>query len=139
LIAQGFARYGCKEGALKILEALFDASRCMDLNRLPELYCGFRRRRGEGPTLYPVACNPQAWASGSVFLVLQACLGLRIEAAGARIFFDNPQLPESISEMKIRDLKVASATVDLSLVRHDSDVAISITRRLGKAEVIVSH
>src|SRR5262249_10137684 len=90
LIAFGLARYGFKECALRVLDALFDASLFMDACRMPELYCGFRRRRGEGPTLYPVACNPQAWASGAVFLLLQASTGLRIDAANRRIYFDNP-------------------------------------------------
>jgi glycogen debranching enzyme len=139
LIAWGLARYGFKDAALRILDALFEASRFMDSNRLPELYCGFRRRRGEGPTLYPVACNPQAWSSASVFLVLQACLGLRLEAARARVHFENPHLPQSLQELKIHDLKVDSGSVDVSVVRHENDVALSITRRTGKVEVIVTH
>jgi glycogen debranching enzyme len=139
LIAFGLARYGFKTAALRVLDALFDASRFMDSNRLPELYCGFRRRRGEGPTLYPVACNPQAWSSASVFLLLQACLGLRIEAATGRIHFDNPHLPQSIQQLRIRGLNVGTGAVDLSLVRDDTDVALSITRRSGDVEVIVTH
>jgi len=139
LIAHGLARYGFKAPALQILKALFDASQFMDLNRLPELYCGFRRRRGEGPTLYPVACNPQAWASASVFLVLQACLGLRIDAATDRIYFDNPHLPESIQQLRIRNLNVGTGSVDVSFDRHDLNVALSVTRRSGKVDVIATH
>jgi glycogen debranching enzyme len=139
LIAYGLARYGFKEAALRVLNALFDASQAMDLNRLPELYCGFSRRRGEGPTLYPVACNPQAWSSAAVFLALQASLGVRIDAAKGRVYFDNPHLPDTIPELKIRDLKLASGQVDILIVRHDTDVALSITRRTGQVEVIVTH
>ncbi len=139
LIACGFARYGFKDAALRILSALFDASLFMDLNRLPELYCGFQRRRGEGPTLYPVACNPQAWAAASVFFVLQACLGLRIEAPAKRIYFDNPRLPESIGQLEIIGLKIDSSTVDISFIRYEDDVAVNVHRRTGKLEVIVIH
>ena len=85
LVAWGIARYGFKEPVHKILTGLFDASLFVDLHRLPELFCGFVRRTGEGPTLYPVACAPQAWAAGSVFLLLQACLGLSIHGADERI------------------------------------------------------
>ena len=71
LIALGLSRYGSKEHVEKVFEAALAAASYMDLRRLPELYCGFRRRRGAGPTLYPVACSPQAWASGSLFLTIQ--------------------------------------------------------------------
>src|SRR5262245_53561970 len=84
LIASGMARFGFTAGALEIATRLFDASQHMDLFRLPELFCGFERRPGEGPTLYPVACSPQAWAAASVFLLLQSCLGLRIDGVYRR-------------------------------------------------------
>ncbi len=76
LIALGLSRYGLREATARVLQGLFDASRFMSLNRLPELFCGFARRPAEKPTLYPMACAPQAWASASPFLLLQACLGL---------------------------------------------------------------
>ena len=49
----------------------------LDSHRLPELFCGFSKRPEQAPTLYPVACAPQAWAAGAVFLLLQSCLGMR--------------------------------------------------------------
>ena len=139
LIAFGLARYGFKDAALRILTALFDASQFMELRRLPELFCGFRRRAGEGPTLYPVACNPQAWSSASVFYLLQACLGIRIDAASNRLYFENPQLPETIRQLEIRNLKINSGTVDVSVIRHDNKVAINVPHREGNIEVIVIH
>src|SRR6185503_4788148 len=80
IIGAGFARYGFIDGAARILAGLFDASLFVDASRLPELFCGFDRRPGEGPTLYPVACSPQSWAAAAPFLLLQACLGLSIDA-----------------------------------------------------------
>jgi glycogen debranching enzyme len=139
LIASGLARYGFKTEARRILSALFDASQSMDLNRLPELYCGFERRRGEGPTLYPVACNPQAWASAAMFLALQAALGLRIEAATGKVYFDTPSLPATVQHLEIANLKVGSGSVDVSLVRHEEDVAVNVRRRSRGVEIIVSH
>ena len=139
LIAFGLARYGFKDAALRVLSALFDASQFMELNRLPELYCGFRRRPGEGPTLYPVACNPQAWSSGAVFFLLQACLGIRIDAASHRLYFDNPRLPETIPQLEIKNLKIGSGIVDLCLIRYEDQVAVKVPRREGPVEVIVIH
>lgn len=139
LIAYGLARYGFKKAAARILSALFDASQFMELVRLPELYCGFERRDREGPTLYPVACNPQAWSSAAIFFVLQAVLGTRIEAATHRLFFDNPYLPESVQHLEIYNLKINSSTVDVSLMRHDDKVAVKVPRREGAMEVVVTH
>ncbi|WP_394825544.1 glycogen debranching N-terminal domain-containing protein [Pendulispora albinea] len=140
LIAKGFARYGLKEGSQAILGAMLDASLFMDLHRLPELFCGFTRRPGEGPTLYPVACSPQAWASASVFYVLQACLGMsfRVSASGIpRIRFDHPQLPASLARVEIRNLRVGGTTTDLLLHRHPRDVGVNVLHKEGDVEVAV--
>ncbi|MGH7978052.1 MAG: amylo-alpha-1,6-glucosidase, partial [Limisphaerales bacterium] len=139
LIAHGLARYGFKDAATRVLNSLFDASQFMELDRLPELYCGFERRQGEGPTLYPVACNPQAWSSAAVFFMLQSVLGSRIDAAAHRLYFDNPHLPECVRRLDIKNLKVNSSVVDISLMRHDGKVAVNIPRRSGRLEIIVTH
>ena len=60
------------------------------------------KRPSEAPTLYPVACAPQAWAAGSVFLVLQSCLGMQIDTTGAVVRFTYPMLPESIPYVYIK-------------------------------------
>jgi glycogen debranching enzyme len=132
LIAWGMARYGFKEPVMKILTGQFDASLFVDLHRLPELFCGFVRRPGEGPTLYPVACAPQAWSAGSVFLMLQACLGMSIHGAEERIRFSNPTLPQFLQEIKIDNLRVGKATVDLMIERHPQDVSVRVLRMDGQ-------
>lgn len=138
LIAAGFARYGFKGSAAMVLAGLLDASLFLDLHRLPELFCGFPRRPGESPTLYPVACAPQAWASGAVFLLLEACLGLCIIAPEQKLVFSKPVLPPFLRHVSIRDLKVGDARADLLLTRHDEgDVGVNVLRRDGELEVVV--
>ena len=138
MIAAGFARYELKGSAAMLLAGLMDASIFFDLHRLPELFCGFPRRPGESPTLYPVACAPQAWASGAVFLLLEACLGLSVVAPERRVLFSKPFLPEFLPQVSIRDLKVGDASVDLLLTRHNGgDVGVNVLRRNGTLEVIV--
>ena len=73
-IALGLARYGLKRSVEQVFKGVFDAATYMDSQRLPELFCGFQRQRGRGPTLYPVACSPQAWASATPFTLLEASL-----------------------------------------------------------------
>jgi glycogen debranching enzyme len=138
LIAAGMASYGFKQGALKILCGLFDASRFLELHRLPELLCGFSRRPGEGPTLYPVACSPQTWSSVALFLLLQSCLGLRIDAPQARLSFSQPVLPPFLKHIEIKNLRIGDAAVDLSLERHAKDVGINVLRREGRVEIVVT-
>jgi len=137
LIAQGLARYGKGEEALRILTGLFEAGTHFEGQRMPELFCGFGRERGEGPVLYPVACSPQAWAAGSVFLLFQACLGLSISALDRQVRFVRPRLPEAVQELRIFGLEVAGSSVDLLLTRHDYDVGVDVLRREGPLQVAV--
>jgi glycogen debranching enzyme len=137
LIAHGLGRYGLKEPVLQVLGGLFDASIFVDLHRLPELFCGFGRRPGEGPTLYPVACAPQAWSAAAVFMLLQACLGLEIKAAPRQLCFFYPILPASLPEVRIEGLRVGQASVDLLLLRHANDVGINVLRREGRVEILM--
>jgi glycogen debranching enzyme len=136
LIAAGFARQGLSGAALKVLAGLFDASIFMNLHRLPELFCGFPRRPGEGPTLYPVACNPQAWASASVFLLLQSTLGLEISATERVVRFSRGRLPEFLERVRVLNLRVLDVTVDLLLERHHDDVGITVLRRDGDVQIV---
>ena len=136
-IAAGAARYGVRETALGILTGLFDATLFSDLSRLPELFCGFPRRRGEGPTPYPVACAPQAWSAGVVHLLLQACLGLSVSGRERRVVFRNPVLPPFLETLSILGLRVGEAELDLELVRHPTDVGIQVRRRHGDVEVVI--
>lgn len=137
LIAQGLARYGLGEMALQIFTGLFEAGQYFDLHRMPELFCGFPQDPGEGPILYPVACAPQAWAAASVLLLIQACLGLGINGPDQHVSFIRPQLPASVGELRIHNLEVAGATVDLLLVRHENDVGVTVLRREGDVQVTI--
>ncbi len=137
LIALGMARYGFSDLLIAPLTGLFEASMVVDLHRLPELFCGFHRRPGEGPTLYPVACAPQAWASGSVFMLLQACLGLEIDGISNRVSFRRPVLPDTLRDVCLRGVRVPGGEVDILAERYQRDVGINVLRREGEVEVVV--
>ena len=138
LIAMGMANYGFKDKAIKVLTGLMDTSVNMDLNRLPELFCGFDRLPSQGPTLYPVACAPQAWASGAVFCMLQACLGLTFSADKPQIRFHYPQLPDYLQRLQITNFRIGNSVIDLSLRRHLNNVSISIIRKEGDIDIVVT-
>lgn len=136
LVAWGLSRYGMTDLAGRLFEGLYEASRHVDLNRLPELFCGFKRRPAQGPTLYPVACSPQAWAAGAVFMLLQACLGMTVDAVSRRITFASGQLPSFLPWLKLTGLRVGDAAVDLLLEHHALDLGIKVLGRSGRVEVV---
>jgi glycogen debranching enzyme len=135
LAAAGLARYGMADRAQKILAGMFDAALAVDLNRLPELFCGFPRQAGQGPTLYPVACIPQAWAAGSAFMLLEAVLGLQLVADPPLILFHRPVLPDFLDRVEIGNLTVGDASVDIILNRHPHSVGINVLRRHGEVDI----
>ncbi|HEY3935565.1 MAG TPA: amylo-alpha-1,6-glucosidase [Gemmatimonadales bacterium] len=137
LIGLGLARYGIKSGAMRVLTGLFDASMVADLHRMPELFCGFARRPGEGPTAYPVACAPQSWAAAAVYLLLQSCIGLNISAPKKEVQFRYPELPRWLDRVVINNLKVGAGSLDLELYRENADVGVTIARREGEVNVVV--
>jgi glycogen debranching enzyme len=137
LIAGGFARYGWRNLASTVMAGLFDTTLFLELHRLPELFCGFPRRAGQGPTLYPVACAPQAWAAGAVFLLLQSCLGLSVDAPRRRITFFRPLLPPFLERIRIGGLAVGDARVDLLCQRHEHEVSVRVLRREGDPEIVI--
>ena len=141
LIALGLARYGLKHSVAHLFKALFDAATYMDLRRLPELFCGFRREKGRGPTLYPVACAPQAWASATPFTLLEAALGLEFDAAQGEIRLRNPRLPAFLNDVILRDLQLGTSSVDLRVRRHGDDVSLEVLRTRGqiRVSIVLAH
>jgi glycogen debranching enzyme len=139
LIALGLARYGLKHSVERLFEGLFDAATYMEMQRLPELFCGFRRSRGSGPTLYPVACAPQAWASATPFTLLEASLGLQFDPIGNEIRLHNPRLPAFLDQVVLRNLQLKHSSVDLKVRRHANDVSVEILQRNGEMQVSVVY
>jgi glycogen debranching enzyme len=139
LIGYGLAKYHCTDDALMILNGLFNASMFIDLQRMPELFCGFSRRPKEGPTAYPVACSPQAWAVGSVFMLLQACLQLEIDGVNKRLLFNKPKLPAFIQKLRITNLKLGQQNCSFVAYRHGDDVSLHITEKPGDWTILITQ
>ena len=137
LIAAGFARYGFDDLIGAPFGGLFEASMAMEGHRLPELFCGFHRRRGQKPTLYPVACSPQAWSSGVIFHLLQSCLRMSVDADRRRLCLDRPTLPPFLTYIRLLNLHLAFGEVDLLLEQQPREVAVTVLRQQGDFEVLV--
>ncbi|MFT4078335.1 glycogen debranching N-terminal domain-containing protein [Rhodomicrobium sp.] len=138
IIAIGLARYGLTQGIGPIFDGLLQAASYMDQRRLPELFCGFPRRRSRGPTLYPVACSPQAWASGAVFHLLQAVLGLHYSLPNRTITLRNPAVPISLGEITIRNMRLGDASISFTVRPEPSGtVSVGVLERSGKINIAV--
>ncbi|MHB8529583.1 MAG: amylo-alpha-1,6-glucosidase [Caulobacteraceae bacterium] len=120
----GMARYGERAGVAKVLGDLFDAAKFFEM-RMPELLCGFAREPTEPPIAYPVACRPQAWAAGSTFLMLQACLGLSVHAGRREVRLVRPTLPTGIDSLAVDGIALGDAKVDLRFQRLGERVAVT--------------
>jgi glycogen debranching enzyme len=129
LIAYGLSKYGLKNEVIKIAQALFDASLFIEGQRLPELFCGFKRREGEPPTDYPVACSPQTWSVASCFMIIQSLLGIEIDAFENVIRFHKPMLPDFIDSLEIRNLKFKSSHINLRFIKTADNVSIAILNK----------
>ena len=140
MAALGMARCRNRPGVISVLEGLLDAAVSFRQGSLPELFCGFAREPRLGPVPYPVACHPQAWSAASVFLILQAILGMRILAFENRVSIDTPMLPKWIEWIKVEDLKVGKGTVSLNFQRLPSSAAaVEVLDRKGDVEINIRH
>lgn len=138
LCAAGLSRYGGRANVVQILSQIFETANHFSM-RLPELYCGFPRIPGQGPAPYPVACLPQAWSSGAVFLLLQASLGIRIDGRSNEVHIERPMLPQDIESLTVRDLPVNGATIDLEFHRIDQEVVVVPTRHVESGVRVLAH
>lgn len=119
LCAAGMAHYGERDDAVRLLGETFEAAAHFGM-RLPELFCGFPRALGEPPIAYPVACLPQAWAAGSVFMMLQACLGVEVDGRRGEVRIDRPNLPNGVDRLTLHKLDVGGDSIDLGFERIGS-------------------
>jgi glycogen debranching enzyme len=137
IIAAGLARYGFKREAGRIFEGLFRAANYQELLRLPELFCGITRKANRGPTSYPVACSPQAWAAATPFSLLASCIGLDLSYADKCVRMSDPTFPDFLNEVTIDNLHLGDARLSLRLVRHGGDVTVNVSERVGDARVVL--
>jgi glycogen debranching enzyme len=137
MIATGFARYGYRRQASVIFEGMFAAAIHSDLRRLPELFCGFPRKRSQSPTSYPVACSPQAWAAATPLSLIQSCFGIGFDPAAQQVVFDHPVLPSFVNEVVLRKLAVGTGTVDAAFRRAEGGVGVNVLGREGDVRVVI--
>jgi glycogen debranching enzyme len=131
LAAMGMAYYGLTAQATEVFDGLWSAAQHFRHLRLPELFCGLDRSGGQFPVHYPVACSPQAWASGAWFLLLRAALGLFPDAPRATLHVASPQLPAGVDHLALRGLRVGPARATLEFTRAHGGTFVALTEVEG--------
>lgn len=139
LIALGLSKIDRVDLTLIVTSALFEAARLMKYKRLPELFCGFSRayKRQDPPVMYPVACSPQAWAAASVFLLIQSMLNITPNAPGKIFYIDNPTLPQWLEHLRIDNVQIGKAFIDLEFRKTSKGLVIDILEKRGDIDIII--
>ena len=137
MIAYGLAFCKHKEDAARIFSNLFDAGIAFGDNRLPELFCGFYREKNAPPVSYPVSCVPQAWASGCLFQMLEACTGIDVDGASGSVSLKGAFVPNFINNVYIKSLSTGSGTADIELKRIEGGISVSRFRAKGPVKLRV--
>jgi glycogen debranching enzyme len=137
IVAMGLARCRNHDGIIRVLNGLMDAAVAFRAGSLPELFCGFHREPHLGPVPYPVACHPQAWAAASVFLIMQAMLGIRILGFDNRVTIDTPIMPPWLDWLRIENIRVGQGAVSLTFQRmpQTNAAAVDVVDRRGNIEI----
>lgn len=136
LIMEGMRNYGFNSDLERLALALIGVLEASDDFRLPELYCGFRKRNEAPPIPYEVACKPQAWAAGAVFLMLKSMLGLSMDVDQNYLVVNSPRLTSKLSWFEVRGLKGRDWELDLVFRRSQGGTKVDVSRKSGSVRVL---
>ena len=137
LIAMGLRSLGLVDQALEVFQGLLDMTLQQPYQRPPELFCGYERNGDSAPVQYPVACTPQAWATGSIFQLLQMMVNLVPDAPNNCLRIIDPALPESINQLSLHNLRVGPTLLDLEFERSGNSTACRVAKKRGNLRVVI--
>ena len=137
LIAMGLRSLGLIDQALELYQGLIDMTSQQPYHRPPELLCGYERNGDNAPVQYPVACTPQAWATGSIFQLLQMMVNLVPDAQNNCLRIIDPALPESINRLSFHNLRVGATVLDLEFERSGNTTACRVAKKRGNLRVVI--
>ncbi|MBD2569154.1 amylo-alpha-1,6-glucosidase [Anabaena lutea] len=137
MIAMGLRSLGLIDQALELFQGLFNMTSYQSYQRPPELFCGYELNGDNAPVQYPVACTPQAWATGSIFQLLQMIVNLVPDAQNNCLRIIDPALPESINRLSVHNLRVGGTILDLEFERSGSTTACRVANKRGNLRVVI--
>jgi len=137
IIASGLRALGFTDQALEVAQGILDLCTQQPYYRPPELFCGYERTPNASPVCYPVACSPQAWATGTIFQLLELMVNLQPDAPSNCLRIAHPKLPESIPHLSLTNLKIGQTMLDLEFERSNGATACRVVRKRGNLRVII--
>ncbi len=135
IIMEGLRLYNFTSSLEKLAIAMIEVLESSDDFRLPELYCGFRKRGFEPPVPYEVACKPQAWAAGAIFLMLKSMLGISMDVDQSYLVFNSPLLTPKMKVLEIKNLQGRDWEIDLVVRSTQYGTSVEVTRKTGQLRV----
>lgn len=133
----GLRSLGLTEQALELAQSLIDMTLKQSYHRPPELFCGYERKNDNAPVTYPVACSPQAWATGSIIQLLQMMVNLVPDARNNCLRIIDPALPESINRLSLHNLRVGSTLLSLEFERIGNTTSCRVAKKRGNLRVVI--
>jgi glycogen debranching enzyme len=137
LVVLGLRSLGLVDQAFEVFQGLFDMTLQQPYQRPPELFCGYERNGDRAPVQYPVACSPQAWATGTIFQLLQMMVNLVPDAQNNCLRIIDPALPESINHLSVHNLRVGPTLLDLEFERSGNTTACRVAKKRGNLRVVI--
>lgn len=139
IIAHGLQRYGFHEESNRVIDEIASAGGHFSSGRYPELFCGYARNDVPVPVEYPVACRPQAWATGTPLLMIRSYGGITADAPNKTLSIVRPNLPRWLERAELIGMRVGDARVDLAFQQSGGATAVQVLRRDGELDVVVRY
>lgn len=139
IIAMGLRKYGFINEMSLLFTGMYEAAKAFEDYRLPECFGGLTRSEYGIPVKYPVACSPQAWASGTVPFMLIASLGIAPDALNNRLIINKPHLPSWLDNVQFNSVKVGNTLTDLNFRRVEEETLVNVSKRSGDINVLIKY
>ena len=139
IIAMGLRKYGFINEMSLLFTGMYEAARAFEDYRLPECFGGLMRSEYSVPVKYPVACSPQAWASGTMPLMFIASLGIAPDALNNRLIINKPYLPSWLDNVQFNNVKVGNTLTDLNFKRVEYETMVNVSKKSGDINVFIEY
>ena len=138
-IAMGLRKYGFIKEMSLLFTGIYEVARAFEDYRLPECFSGLTRSEYGIPVKYPIACSPQAWASGTMPFMLTASLGLSPDALNNRLTINKPHLPSWLDNLQFNNVNVGNTLTDLNFRKVENETLVNVSRKNGDINVLIEY
>ncbi|BBL63644.1 hypothetical protein MSMAT_1551 [Methanosarcina mazei TMA] len=139
IISMGLRKYGFINEMSLLFTGIYETARTFEGYRLPECFSGLTRSEYDIPVKYPIACSPQAWASGTIPCMLTACLGIAPDALNNRLIINKPHLPSWLDNVQFNNMKVGNTLTALNFRKAEYETLVNVSKKIGDINVLIEY